>query len=277
MSTGKDSRWFPHDADALDDPKIMLLVMQLGMEGYGLYWMLIESLLKQNGYMLPVNLIEPLSRRFQVSKEKLETIVSKYDLFEVSGDYFFSPSLSRRMEVYDNKKELNRQNVLKRWNGKNNTTVLPPYYDRNTKTKQNITKQNKTKEENSLYTLSFCSDSFRPVWEKWVDYKKKIGKPYKTIEGMETKYKALVSLSGGDPKIAMMIVDQSIGEEWSGLFALKNNISRTTDEDPVEKGIREVKEARRARLAREAAEKEKLQDMLTDIELETMMEDGDKE
>jgi len=147
MSTGKDSRWFPHDSDALDDPKIMLLVMQLGMEGYGLYWMIVESLMKQPGYILPVSLIEPISRRHQVSKEKLECIISKFGLFESSGDYFYSPSLTRRMEVYDRRKKTNRENVLRRWHGDENTTAIRSYNDRNTKTKQNKTKQNKTKQK----------------------------------------------------------------------------------------------------------------------------------
>jgi len=132
MNTGKDSRWFPHDANALDDPKIMLLVMQLGMEGYGLYWMLIEHLMKQPGYKLQLWLVEPLSRRFQVSKEKLDAIITKFGLFEEHDGYFFSSSLIRRMQEYDRKCETNRKNILKRWNNDGNTTVLQANNDRNT-------------------------------------------------------------------------------------------------------------------------------------------------
>ena len=36
--------YFTHDAHALEDPKCMLLVSQLGMEGYGMFWALIEIL-----------------------------------------------------------------------------------------------------------------------------------------------------------------------------------------------------------------------------------------
>jgi hypothetical protein len=131
MNTGKDSKWFPHDSDALDDPKIMLLVMQLGMEGYGLYWMLIEKLLKQPGYLLPVVLIEPLSRRYQVSKEKLDTIIFKYGLFEQVDDSFLSPSLQRRMQVYERRTEINKKNALKRWDCNRNAIAMQSQSDCN--------------------------------------------------------------------------------------------------------------------------------------------------
>ncbi len=249
MNTGKDSKWFPHDSDALDDPKIMLMVSQLGMEGYGLYWMIVECLLKQPGYMLPVKLIEAISRRFQVSKEKIETIILNYDLFEQKGDYFLSPSLIRRMQVYDTRNETNRSNALKRWNGQKNAIALPSHYDRNAIREDNIrkekiTKHKKRKEEISLSSLSFYSDSFIPIWKKWVEYKKEIGKPYKTLKGMQTKLDALTEMSENDPVRALKIVNQSIGEEWAGFFPLKNKdaSNKNTGEDPVKKMIREATE-----------------------------------
>jgi hypothetical protein len=159
MNTGKDSRWFPHDANALDDPKIMLLVMQLGMEGYGLYWMLIEHLMKQPGYMLPTSMIEPLSRRFQVSKEKLETIVMKYGLFEEFEEYFLSPSLQRRMDVYDKKRDAARNSALMRWQYQRNAIAIPTQCDGNAKRKDKIredkTIKDKKKEEKNIIPPSF--------------------------------------------------------------------------------------------------------------------------
>ena len=37
----KDCYYFPHDSNAKDDPKCVLMIEQLGMEGYGIYWMLV--------------------------------------------------------------------------------------------------------------------------------------------------------------------------------------------------------------------------------------------
>ena len=49
--------YFTHDANALDDPKCMLLVEQLGMEGYGIFWALVEKLRQQADCRLPLALI----------------------------------------------------------------------------------------------------------------------------------------------------------------------------------------------------------------------------
>ena len=40
MNMSKDAYYFTHDSNAKDDPKCALLIDQLGMEGYGIYWML---------------------------------------------------------------------------------------------------------------------------------------------------------------------------------------------------------------------------------------------
>ena len=88
---------------------------------------------------------------------------------------------------------------------------------------------------------------------KWLSYKIELGDPYKTVSGAKTQYNHLVTLSGRDPEKAMKIVDQSIAGEWKGLFALKvTHQDALQGEDPIEKGIREVKAAREARLKREA-------------------------
>jgi hypothetical protein len=112
-----------------------------------------------------------------------------------------------------------------------------------------IKKRNKEikKEENiNPPPLSFVASSFLPVWEKWLAYRKEIKKPYRTETGMKTKYNELVSLSGNDAAKALLIVEQSIGNEWTGFFALKTNGNRVKNsvpvEDPVDRMIREQKE-----------------------------------
>ena len=94
----KDSYYFPHDSNAKDDPKCMELIEQLGLEGYGIYWVLIETLRDQSNYSYPIKLIPALARRYTTSKEKMAAVVYNYDLFQVDNDEFFlSPSLCRRM------------------------------------------------------------------------------------------------------------------------------------------------------------------------------------
>ena len=116
----KDAYYFPHDSNAKDDPKCVLLIEQLGMEGYGIYWMLIETLREQPDYTYPVANIPALGRRYNTTAEKVETVVCNYGLFTVKDDkIFFSDSLNRRMLVFEEKRakrsEAGRLGNAARW------------------------------------------------------------------------------------------------------------------------------------------------------------------
>jgi hypothetical protein len=105
--------------------------------------------------------------------------------------------------------------------------------------------KNIKKEKNGKnITLFFASPEFLPIWEKWIEYKKLIRKPYHTENGMVKKYNELVALSGNDPAKALLIVQQSIDEEWSGFFALKTNGRKVKQslpgEDTVDKLLRDT-------------------------------------
>ena len=116
----KDAYYFPHDSNAKDDPKCVLLIEQLGMEGYGIYWMLIETLREQPDYTYPVANIPALGKRYNTTAEKVKTVVCNYGLFTVKDDkIFFSDSLNRRMLVLEEKRakrsEAGRLGNAARW------------------------------------------------------------------------------------------------------------------------------------------------------------------
>jgi len=112
----KDAYYFPHDSNAKDDPKCVLLIEQLGLEGYGIYWILIETLRDQPEYKYPMKLISALARRYNTTAEKMKAVITGYDLFEITDDEFFlSPSLKERMLRYDEKKEKARMAAKERW------------------------------------------------------------------------------------------------------------------------------------------------------------------
>lgn len=110
----KDAYYFPHDSNAKDDPKCVLLIEQLGMEGYGIYWMLIETLRDQREYRYPVALLPALARRYNTTVEKVKAVVCNYSLFIVEEDaIFFSQSLINRMIPLEHKREQARKAGLK--------------------------------------------------------------------------------------------------------------------------------------------------------------------
>jgi hypothetical protein len=114
----KEAYYFSHDANAQDDPKCMLLIDQMGMEGYGIFWALIERLRNETNYMLPVCVCNALAKRWGTSREKIETVIKNYGLFVVENDHFFSKRLKESMIL---KSEKARLSASYRWG---NATAL---------------------------------------------------------------------------------------------------------------------------------------------------------
>ena len=68
------------------------------------------------------------------------------------------------------------------------------------------------------------SNEFLPIWTKWKDYRKdsKI-KNYAGVKWEQIALNKLIELSNNNPKLADEIVNQSIENNYNGLFPLKNN------------------------------------------------------
>lgn len=145
----KDAYYFSHDANAQDDPKCMLLIDQMGMEGYGIYWGLIEKLRAEKDYKLPLDVMAPFAKRWGTSKEKVETVIKSYNLFKISQNYFFSLRLKNSMQK---KTELARASISARWS---NTNVIRTNNKRITNEIRNDTIKVKEKKgkENSKFSV----------------------------------------------------------------------------------------------------------------------------
>jgi len=67
------------------------------------------------------------------------------------------------------------------------------------------------------------SDDFKEIWTIWEKYRSEKGlSKYKSI-GLQGAYKKLADASNGNLAVAVKIIHQSIGNNWAGLFELKNN------------------------------------------------------
>ena len=106
MSQKVDSCYFSHDANAKDDFKIMLLIEEMGLEGYGIFWVLIETLREQQGYKYPIRLLSVIARKYNTTLAKVEAVVARYQLFVIEDDcFFYSKSLIRRMQPLERARE----------------------------------------------------------------------------------------------------------------------------------------------------------------------------
>lgn len=118
MSNNKDAYYFSHDANALTDPKILAMRCDYGLEGYGLYWSIIEMMRNEETYRLNYNkntfrAIKSLTNTKIEVEKYINDCVNDYELFKLENNKLFSNSLLRRMEDYDHKKIISRENGKK--------------------------------------------------------------------------------------------------------------------------------------------------------------------
>ena len=177
MNTGKYIGYFSHDSNAKDDPKVMIMMAQMGIESYGIYWILIEFLKEQEGYEAPMILIDPIARRYGSSKEKFEAVITKFNLFEFDSDSFFSPSLKRRMSWLDNKRETMRELANKRWSAAQEVKevdayALPAHSVRNACAMQSKVKYSKVKYSKEEGEINSDFEIFWNLYDKKYDRKK---------------------------------------------------------------------------------------------------------
>jgi hypothetical protein len=102
----KEAFYFPHFCNARHDRKIRRLRMELGVEGYGIYFMLLETLREQQDLMYPLSDLDLLADEFGVSEAKIKVTICNYELFEIDDDHkFFSPKMLVYLEPYFRMKE----------------------------------------------------------------------------------------------------------------------------------------------------------------------------
>src|SRR6056297_2356237 len=101
MSLQKDAYYFPHFSNARNDRKLRRVRKELGAEGYGIYFMLLEVLREQTNFAYPLDDIDLLADELGTSEQKVRTIVANYGLFEVNEcEHFFSANLLKYLEPY---------------------------------------------------------------------------------------------------------------------------------------------------------------------------------
>lgn len=72
-----------------NDPRIMLLIDQLGPEGYGIL-RLLEETAKRNPDSCQMELLTALAREYNTTAAKIDTVIKMYGFFDFSEDGSFS-------------------------------------------------------------------------------------------------------------------------------------------------------------------------------------------
>lgn len=112
-----NSYWFKHDDNARNDESIQDLIYEMGFEGYGLYWAIVEDLIKNDGYM-KTN-YKRIAYALRVEKQQVKQVVEKYDLFKIEDEQFTSKRVLKELEDRDAKIKRAKKGAEARWGDKN--------------------------------------------------------------------------------------------------------------------------------------------------------------
>ena len=119
----KDSQYITHDLGARNDPKLMDLQMEMGGQGLGIFWCLVEMLWENGGY-IPANYRSIAFALRWCKPAEVEKVVNNFGLFQIEDGQIFSRSalerITHKRDTIEAKREGGRKGASKRWNSQRN-------------------------------------------------------------------------------------------------------------------------------------------------------------
>lgn len=156
-----------------------MLRSEFGMEGYGAFWAILESIAMASDSQIHRVAIGGLSLGYGMAKEKLEEIVDfciSIELLKEENGCIFSPRMQQHKAVRLSFQEAGRRGAKKRWStsqknshpngkgkgqgkGKENNYVVP-------KSLQRWLKQNGKGKGYEHWLIEECGDTIEIAWKK---------------------------------------------------------------------------------------------------------------
>ena len=129
------------------------------------------------------------------------------------------PLISNKTKLDSDKEKIKEKEVA----GK------PAPISTDSKRKREKSSAQKEKRKKTLFTLEEWLDGvdepWRNIMHQWLEYKAARKEGYKTEVGAKKCLTMLRNLSSGNAEVAQRIIDQSMANNWAGLFALRENQS----------------------------------------------------
>jgi hypothetical protein len=147
----KSALYFPHDYNAASDEKMAAYLSQVGIEGYGIYWMLIELMHQAPDGKLSKQFLKGIAYQIRADLNTLDRCYAtaiECGLFTSDDEKFWSDRVVRNKaelsEYRQKKSEAGRAGMQARY-GKASTVITEPNSQITKTNKQNKTKQKESK------------------------------------------------------------------------------------------------------------------------------------
>ena len=173
----KKDQYIPHEVSMRTTSEVMKLIEKEGMEGYGIYWALMEYLRTQDDYIGDMEVLKSLARQLRVRLPKLKRIMENYGLFSCTETTFLSPKLVEVMKPFEDRRA--RIEAYKRDKQKQNSLEISEVSSKKSdivsfevkgkgegkgKEERKTTSSLKEKDDDGLVPVSIT-----PAWERYVD------------------------------------------------------------------------------------------------------------
>jgi hypothetical protein len=120
-ANAKDVYYFSHDCNARNDEKILAMRSVYGLEGYAMFFMIVEIMREQNQYKLEMNkyIWSTLAMQMHTEASKVqkfvEDCINEFQLFVLKDEFLYSESLIKRMNLFKEISEIRSEAAKKRW------------------------------------------------------------------------------------------------------------------------------------------------------------------
>jgi hypothetical protein len=218
------AEYFSHDYGSRNDPKLIKLQMDMGHEGKGIFWDLVEILYEQGGYIKTEDL-KTVAFSLKVDLEKVEKVIKNYKLFEKNDEKVYSKAvllrLKKRNEINNKRKNAaKKRHILKTVNTTSaNAEQMQSKCRANDMQKGGVVKSSKgksskgksSKEKKESTTTTLVLDKPKPVHVQFVD-------------GWKERYREKTKLDYRDGSAAYVNASRMIKKFGIEQVCLKGNI-----------------------------------------------------
>ncbi len=125
--TNRETYYFSHDYGARNDPKILELRAEYGLQGLGLYWCIVETLAEAEDGYINLRLLGGLSIGYGTTKTLLQKYINfmiEIELLHEDENGYYSKRMMEHKQVRKRLSNAGKKGARSRWGDKEKTEIL---------------------------------------------------------------------------------------------------------------------------------------------------------
>lgn len=216
----KDSFYFPHDYNAINDPKMMVVLSSCGLSGIAMFWIIIEILhqqtegkIKEEAFKNYIKFYSSFENQNEQVLNKIEQVLITSGLLLSENGFIFS---NRVMENKKYRKEISEKRSKAGKKSAQKRAISTSVEQNATSVEQGKERKGKKIENNNTVGIPelLNQENFIKSWNDWLEYKKQKKKTLSDIE----KSKLLLKLDKLGIQRSIEAIEYSISNGYVGLF-----------------------------------------------------------